>query len=46
MKKGSKRCDYCNNEATQEICVCPTHLKALDQFTSRARDRKLRKEKK
>lgn len=35
MKKGSKRCSYCNKKATEAIYVCPDHAKSLDRVASR-----------
>ena len=35
MKKGSKRCSYCNKKATEVIYVCPDHAKVLDRLATR-----------
>ena len=36
------KCDYCDEEATHVIYVCPANLKALDQVASRRKDHLMR----
>ncbi len=35
MKKGYKKCSYCNKKATEVIYVCPAHAKVLDRVATR-----------
>lgn len=42
MRKGSKRCSYCYQEAESVIYVCPAHAKALDKVATRRKDVRLK----